>query len=570
MAESGTDTRAALLASGSYFEVVDEDVRGVRMPVFRHRARSLRELLDRTAGFGERTYLVDGDVRLSFATHLAHVDALAAALRDRFGLRQGDRVAIYAANRWEWVVAFWAVATTGAIPAAFNSWWTPDEFAHASALVEPALVIGDAPRLARAAQAAGTLPLLDLDEVPGLARAHRGARPAPVTVDEDDPAVLIFTSGTTGRPKAVSTAHRGLCGLEQVNRFTEMLAMVALGRPVPASVDDLPVRDDVVLVTSPLFHTSMLYGVVLRAAAAGTAGVLLPGRFDPERVLATIERERVTSWLALGSAAPRVCAFPGRDRFDTTSLRHMGVGGAPVSPAVQGSIRETFPGVARTLSIGYASTESVAVVANLSGPALERHPASTGRASVTTEVELRDPYGAPVPDGTLGEVHVRSPYLMLGYWNDPKASSEVLKDGGWLAMGDVGRLVDGLLYIDSRARDLILVSAENVTPTEVEHRLEAHPDVVEAAVFAVDDDLTGDAVCAAVVAGPDAKLDEGDLAAWCRSALAHYKVPTRWHLAHDPLPRTATGKLLKHVIRAQVTGTRPSAPQGGDDGNRGL
>lgn len=304
MAESGTDTRAALLASGSYFEVVDEDVRGVRMPVFRHRARSLRELLDRTAGFGERTYLVDGDVRLSFATHLAHVDALAAALRDRFGLRQGDRVAIYAANRWEWVVAFWAVATTGAIPAAFNSWWTPDEFAHASALVEPALVIGDAPRLARAAQAAGTLPLLDLDEVPGLARAHRGARPAPVTVDEDDPAVLIFTSGTTGRPKAVSTAHRGLCGLEQVNRFTEMLAMVALGRPVPASVDDLPVRDDVVLVTSPLFHTSMLYGVVLRAAAAGTAGVLLPGRFDPERVLATIERERVTSWLALGSAAP--------------------------------------------------------------------------------------------------------------------------------------------------------------------------------------------------------------------------------------------------------------------------
>jgi acyl-CoA synthetase (AMP-forming)/AMP-acid ligase II len=201
--------------------------------------------------------------------------------------------------------------------------------------------------------------------------------------------------------------------------------------------------------------------------------------------------------------------------------------------------------------MGYASTESVASIASIGGPEYKTYPTSTGRTSITVEIELRDPSGAPVPDGEMGEIHVRSPYVMLGYWNDPAASQAVLKADGWLAMGDVGRRVDGLLYIDSRARDLILVNAENVSPTEVEYRLEAHPDITEAAVFAVDDPLTGDAVCAVVVADATAVNSE-NLTAWCHDALAHYKVPTRWHVVQQPLPRTASGKLVKREIRALV------------------
>ena len=547
------DARAAVLGPGSYFEVRDEDVRGTVMPVFRHRVRRLDDLLRRSALFGDRTYLVDGDVRLTFAEHLALVDAFAVSLQEDHGVKSGDRVALFAANRWEWVVAFWAVVAAGAVPCAFNGMWTEDEASYATALVEPVLIIGDVKRLGAVSSASGVAPpRVDLDLIPLAVESNRGAVPSPVQVGEDDPAVLIFTSGTTGRPKAVTTPHRALCGADQVNSCAETIAMVALaGASVPPDGGALPFRDDVVLVTSPLFHTSMLYGVVLRALARGSCFVLLPGRFEPDRVLETIEFERVTSWLALGSAAPRVCARAALARYDTSSVGHVGVGGAAVSPTVQDAIRSTFPNARRGLSIGYSSTEAVTVVANLSGKELEANPTSTGRAAVTVEIEVRGPDDEQVADGDLGEIHVRSPYLMLGYWNDREASAAVLKPGGWLAMGDLGRLVNGLLHIETRARDMILVNAENVAPTEVEHRLEAHDDVGEAAVFAVDDAFTGDAVCAVIVS--DVDIDTDDLAAWCAEVLAPYKVPTRWHLVADPLPRTASGKLMKDDIRKKVS-----------------
>jgi long-chain acyl-CoA synthetase len=261
--------------------------------------------------------------------------------------------------------------------------------------------------------------------------------------------VLIFTSGTTGRPKAVTIAHRTICGFAQVNSFNEAVASGAMGGPVPAPGEVAPPADEVVLVTAPLFHVSMLYGAVLQGVLKGSAFVLLPGRFDPEQVLRAIDRERVTMWMALGRAAPRVSAHPDLSRYDTSSLRFVGVGGAPVSPAVQQGLRDAFPTVSQSVGMAYTSTEGGSIVANISGADLVAYPTSTGRVAATVEVELRDELDRPVVEGELGEVHVRSPYLMLGYWNDADASAAVLKPGGWLAMGDMARMVAGLLYIDS-------------------------------------------------------------------------------------------------------------------------
>ena len=374
------EVRAALTAPGAAFEIRDEDVRGHRMPVFAARPRSLRELLDNSSRYADRLYLIDGDVRLTFADHLADVDALASWLQRERGVAPGDRVAIFAANRHEWVTSFWALASIGAVPAAFNGWWTAEEFAHAAALVGPALVIGDGPRLARVAETC-TLPVVDMDQLAAHIAAHAGRRPDLPAVTEDAPAVLIFTSGTTGRPKAVTVPHRALCGFLQVNMLPEAAGRVLLGGTMPASPHDAPPSDDIVLVTSPLFHVSMLYGAVLMAVGKGSCFVLVPGRFDPERVLATIERERVTMWMALGSAATRVCGSEALRRYDTSSVRYIGVGGAPVSPAVQQALRAAFPTVAQSMGMGYTSTEAGAVVANISGPEFLAHPTSTGRVT---------------------------------------------------------------------------------------------------------------------------------------------------------------------------------------------
>ena len=553
IAEMLQPIREALLAPGSAYETVPEDVRGETMPVFRHRVRSLRELLLGSQRFAERTYLVEDEVRIDFAEHLRMVDALASALQHSYGIRPGDRVAILAANRWEWIVAFWAAASAGGVPCAFNSYWTADEIVHAVALAEPSVLVVDAARRARLEDADVDVPVIAVEtDLPALLEAHAGQHPDPVDRTEDDPAALIFTSGTTGRPKAVTATARSIVGFVQLNTFNEALGAVAMGGSVPAAGEPVPTSDEVILATSPLFHTSMLYGAVVTAVVKGCEVVLLPGRFDPERVLEVIDRERVTLWMALGSAAPRVSSCPTLSRYDTSSVRLLGVGGATVSPTVQQNLREAFPSTSGSLGMGYTSTEAAAVVANIGGPDFQSRPTSTGRVTPTTEIELRDEQGRPVGDGELGEVHVRSPYLMLGYWRDAEATAKALKPGGWLAMGDMARLVDGWLYIDARARDMILVSAENVSPTEVEYRLDEHPDVVEAAVLALDDPLTGDAVGAVVVVRSGSGATAEDLEAWCREALAHYKVPTRWYLGDEPLPRTPSGKLVKHRIRDEI------------------
>jgi long-chain acyl-CoA synthetase len=282
--------------------------------------------------------------------------------------------------------------------------------------------------------------------------------------------------------------------------------------------------------------------------ANGGKIVLRAGRFDEEDVLRLIETERVTMWAALGSTGPRVAQRAVTSTRDVSSLRTLAVGGAPVSPTVQAQLRDSFPSVAVNVSMGYTSSEAVAVVSRIQGDDLRNHPTSAGSVLPTTAIEIRDDDGTPVPDGVDGEIHVRSPYLMTGYWRDPEATASVMKPGRWLAMGDIGRIEDGRLYINSRARDMMLVNAENVFPTEVEFRLDAHADVVESAVFGVDDALTGQAIRAAVVIRPASTVTTADLAAWCREAMAAYKVPTQWDVRVEPLPRNASGKIVKREL----------------------
>jgi acyl-CoA synthetase (AMP-forming)/AMP-acid ligase II len=546
------ELRARLTGPGGMFEIVEETVLGERMQVFKNRPRSLRELLAQSVLHGEKEHLVEGQRRIRFAEHVRCAASVAAALRDRYGIGKGDRVAILAENRIEWPLAFWATTSLGGIVAALNGWWTADEIAYGIADSEPKLLIADRKRLARAGRVG--VPVLEIESEFEALFAHAPDAELPdVPIEEDDPAVILYTSGTTGRPKGALASHRAIIGFVQTTALSgaeTMLADVMAGRLPPPDPTNRP--QVVFLATSPMFHLSGLYGNIVMQLALGGKLVIRPGRFDPEALLQLIEKERVTGWAALGSMGPRIAKHPSLEKYDRSSVENVGFGGAPTTEAVQEMMRRAFPNAKHNLGIGYGSSESVAVAAAIRGSDYDQHPTSTGRPVPTVEIEIRDAEGKPVPEGVEGEIHIRSPYVMLGYWRKPEATAQTIKPGRWLATGDIGRFENGLLYINSRARDMILKNAENVYPVEIENRLEKHPAVREAAVFGVDHPEWGQEVKAVVVPEPGADPDPGELARFCAETLAAYKVPTAWEIRREPLPRNPSGKILKNVLAGEA------------------
>jgi acyl-CoA synthetase (AMP-forming)/AMP-acid ligase II len=542
--------RARLTGPGGPFEIVEEEVLGERMRVFKSRARSLRELLRSSAAHGEREYLVHGDQRVTYAQHLARVASAAAVLRERYGIQKGDRVALLAANCAEWPVAFWATVSLGGIVAALNGWWTRDEIAHGVADSAPRLLIGDRARLERAKSLGLSVPTLEIESQFGELLGMPAELPD-VPLAEDDPAVILYTSGTTGRAKGALASHRGIVGFVQTAVYggaeTALTDQLAAGQG-PASA----ARHGVTLATSPMFHLSGLYATIVLQLALGGKLVIRSGRFDEAELIRLMAKERVTAFAALGSMGPRLARHPELAQHDLSCVESVGFGGAPVSPAVQELLRRAFPNARSQQAIGYGSSESVSAPTSIRGPEYALHPTSAGRVIPTHELEIRGEQGGALLEGSEGEIHIRSPYLMLGYWGNPEASAAALKPGRWLATGDIGRFENGLLYINSRARDMILRNAENVYPVEIEYRLEQHPEVREAAVLGIDHEEWGQAVKAVVVPEAGSQPMPEVLARWCGETLAAYKVPTAWEIRGEPLPRNASGKVLKSVLRGEA------------------
>jgi acyl-CoA synthetase (AMP-forming)/AMP-acid ligase II len=543
---------ADVCTAGGPFEIVEEEVRGWRLPVFARRHRSLRELfvagVERAPDAGYFT--IDGRTT-TFGEHRAVVGSVARALAEQHGIGAGDRVAILAANGPEWPALFWAVTSLGAIATACNGWWTTPELAAGLALTRPALLVGDARRLERYDGAAG-VPVLELESGFAALASYAPGAPLPdVEIAEDDPALILFTSGTTGQAKGATISHRGLIGFVQAtfcNAAVRARSDALAGEP-PAPP---PAGPAITLMTSPMFHVSGLMAGVILGLASGGRMVLRRGRFDAVDVLTLIERERVTAWSPIGGMGTRVVDHPRFAEFDVSSIRNMGFGGGPTSPAVRARLQAAFPGVGTNMGNGYGSSETVTSVSGISGKAYEEHPESAGWALPTIELAVFDERGVPVPDGAEGGIHVRSAYTMLGYWENPAATAAVFRPDGWLDTGDIGRFDDGRLVINSRARDLILRSGENIFPIEVEQRLDGHPAVAESAVVGVDHPVHGQEVKAIVVLEPGATLDEADLARFVGEALAPYKVPTVWEVREEPLPRNASGKVLKTVLLGEV------------------
>lgn len=543
-----------LTGPDGFFPVEMEVVRGSEVPVLVKRKRSLREFVAASASHGEADFLVSADRRITHAAFVELVAAEAAALAADHHIEKGDRVAILAANSPDWVVAYFALVSLGAVVCLYNGWWTPDEIRHATQLTTPKLILGDAKRLARIPTGL-TTPRVDIDAERQRLQRDVGEHELPTTeIDEDDPCSIFFTSGTTGRSKGAVVSHRGLVGFVEVQMLNGALKFMtqaarneAAGKPPPVR----PTTKPRVLMTSPLFHVSGLSGSTLINMSVGGTLVFREGRFDPEECFALVEKERVSAWTLIGSMGPRVVDHPKLGDYDLSSLTNVGFGGAPASPELQQRVRDTFPNATANVAIGYGSSETVAVVSSFGGADYAAEPTATGHVLPTMQVQIRNEKDRQVGPGVNGRICVRSAYSMLGYWDNPAATAEAIDDDLWLDTGDVGRVVDGLLFIDSRARDMILHNGENVYPVEIEYRLDEHPDVHEVAVYGLDDPQTGQAVAASVVLMPGREMDESDLSTWCAQTLSAYKVPTRWELRTEPLPRNAAGKVVKGALTGE-------------------
>jgi len=539
---------AELLAPGGPFATRTETVLGAPAQVFTDRLPSLRSFLDLSRSFGDAEYIVYEDRRIGFEEHYRLVASVARALREKFDVGPGDRVAILAANCPEWIVTWWATVSLGAVAVGLNGWWVRDEILYGLADCGAKLLVGDEKRLARLRAGDVDIPVVTIEhDFAALERHDRDATLPDAPIHEDDPACILYTSGTTGRPKGAVNTHRNLVALNRLHVF-HGLRLMKVNAPKPGDPPPPPAR--CTLINAPLFHVSGLYTGAITLLATGQRTVWMKGRFDAARTLETIERERVTSWGPMGTMVHRCLQHPDAGRYDLSSVRQVGSGGAPIGPDLQEKMRVLFPNARAQMGLGYGLTENTGMATINFGLELERHPWSVGRPLPTVECEIRDPEtGAALGPGEEGEVFLRGPLVMREYHGRPDATAESVLPGRWLRTGDWGRMDEhGYLYVNSRRRDLILRGGENVYPGEIEQRLEAHPDVDEAAVVGVADPELGQAVKAVVVPRAGAEPDPEALGRFVAEKLAYYKVPAHWETRREPLPRNAAGKVLKDVL----------------------
>ncbi|CAM9176231.1 unnamed protein product [Discosporangium mesarthrocarpum] len=535
---------------GSPFEIGEEEIEGQRMKVWKRLPSSLREVFAASRENEDETFLVYEDEIWSFARTMARVDEIADLLVNRYGVEKGDRVAIAMRNYPEWIFSFAAITSVGGIAVCMNAWWKEDEMAYGLEDSGCKVLIADiervttaAPNLARfGVQAVCVRHEGDLPE--GVDRLDAvltsGAAMPGVLVGPEDDATILYTSGTTGFPKGAVSTHRAV--LSALCAFACRAVVGSLTQPARGPSP----WETCFILAVPLFHVTGLVPVMLSCFSNGFKLVIMY-KWSPERALELVERERVTQFVGVPTMTIDLLECPDFPNRDTSSLASVGGGGAPAPPEMVGRVDKSFENARPGL--GYGMTETNAYGPQNAGADYLRKPRSSGRAVPVLEVECFDENMNPVPRGEVGEICFRGPNLIRGYWNKPEATAETIVDG-WLKSGDLGRIDDeGFVFVEDRAKDMVLRGGENIYCAEVEAVIYEFEAVHEAAVFGMPHDRLGEEVAVAVMARKGHAIDARALTAHVASRVAKFKVPTIVEIFDRPLPRNASGKILKREIR---------------------
>ena len=539
---------AQVTGPGQPHELADAVIGGRPLRIFRHAPPSLRALFESTAS--ELPFLVYEDERWTFAEAWRAAARIGRVLADS-GIAKGDRVAIAMRNYPEWVLAFTAITSIGAVAVAVNAHWQADELAYGLADCDARLVFADQERLDRLAER------LPIDGLQVLAvRAQRlppGARALaplsaslgdvdmpPAEIAPEDLAMMLYTSGSTGHPKGVPSTQRNVLSALLSWEADRLVGELTAGLQAP-----VPAEQPGTLLAVPLFHATGLHASYLASYRAQRRMVCMY-RWDAEAAAVLIARERLTSVVAPAAVTGDLVRVAQAKNHDLSTLQMVGGGGAPRAPEQVRQIRASFGNAMP--NIGWGMTETNAIGTGISGEDYLRRPASSGRCSLVLQIKVVDEQGRALPAGQRGELLVRGTSMFTGYWKLPQADAGAFVDGDWFRTGDVATIDDeGFLFIVDRIKDLIIRGGENIGCGQVEAALLMHPQVHEAAVFAVPDERLGEEVGAVVHGDPALDLDA--LRAFLAQHLAKFELPRYIVRAPQPLPRTPSGKIFKREIR---------------------
>jgi long-chain acyl-CoA synthetase len=559
-----TDAHALLTRPGSPFEIEERDIRGVRTRVWKNAPETMRDLFRLARSHGDKTFVVYRDERVSYEEFARAALAIAAALQQA-GVKKGDRVAIAMRNLPEWPAAFFGALLVGGIAVLLNAWWTGPELQYGLDDSGAKVAIVDRERLERLFEHLQNCPALErvfvtrqrediahpqvikLESIIGQVSDWHSLpdRPLPdVPLDPEDDATILYTSGTTGKPKGAIGTHRNSTTAVLVRPFGQARTFLRRGEPVPAPDPNAPQRCSLLVV--PLFHTTGCHAAMVPSLAAGVKLVFMH-KWDPEMAMQLIERERINNAGGVPTIAWQLLEHPAAEQYDLSSLESISYGGAPAAAELVARLKQKFPKV--DPGTGWGMTEVSGGFTGHQADDYELRPASCGPAFPIGEMKIVDANGNELPTGGVGELWVKGPSVVRGYWQNPQATAETFIDG-WLRTGDIARLdEEGFCTILDRAKDMLIRGGENIYCVEVENALYEHPGVIDAAVIGIPHRSLGEEPAAVVVLKDGATVGEAELRAFVAERIAAFKVPVKIVFSPDALPRNPTGKLMKRELK---------------------
>jgi long-chain acyl-CoA synthetase len=539
------------------FPLQEAHINGQTRTVFGGLPGNLRDLYLFAASYGDKDCLVYRQQRLSFTEVVGQVLKLADALSTRYGITKGDRVAIAMRNCPEWCIAFMAITSIGAVAVPMNSWWQGEELAYAMQDSGSCLVVLDGTRFSRMSGwleqsglavigfETGGPPLpAQVDRLETLLAGGEVPAPPSAVIQSEDPALILYTSGTTGHPKGVLSTQRNV-----ISAIGTWLVLVSAINVLEGTAEQEPENQIGILLAIPLFHVTGLHSMLLLSLVIGRKIVMMH-KWDVDQALELIEAERITHFNGVPTMSMELMNHPRLADFDLSSLVDVSSGGA-ARPAEQvAMLVERFPGA--SASVGYGLTETNAVGCYIAQDDYLLRPGSVGRPTAPlVEIKIVDQDASELARGEIGEIWIRSPAVPAGYLNLPEATSETFTDG-WCHTGDVGYLdPEGFLYIVDRLKDIIIRGGENISCLEVEEALYAHSEIEEAAVFGLPDERLGEIVGAVVKISRGAELDAVLIREFLSHRLAAFKIPAHINCRGEQLPRIASGKIDKKELRTE-------------------